>query len=103
MVAMLAVGPLVSAKPMSRDFCLQRQMQTRALASNGLSRDSASKAQTWFSSAHARLIRRDAGRVQATDLGCLIWVVFVTRDAPAECPLLPRLCCKTLVETIDDP
>ena len=44
MVAMLAVGPLVSAKPMSRDYCLQSQMQTRALASNGLSRGSASKA-----------------------------------------------------------
>jgi hypothetical protein len=44
MVAMLAVGPLMSAKPMSRDYCLQSQMQTRALASNGLSRGSANKA-----------------------------------------------------------
>jgi hypothetical protein len=44
MVAMLAVGPLVSARTMSRDHCLQNQMQTRARASNGLSRGSASKA-----------------------------------------------------------
>ena len=51
MVTMLAVGPFVSAKPMSRDHCLQSQMR-RSSRVNGLTEVAQASAQT-VSSAHA--------------------------------------------------